>query len=66
MGEVEIYLNGNRVNHYDGPPYLLGSEERTSDTVVPPDQESELRIRARDGDGWLEQVFVIPGEKERT
>jgi len=64
MGEVELYLDGKLVNRYDGPPYLLGTEERTSDNVIPPNSEVELLIRARDGDGWLEQRFTLHGEKK--
>ncbi|MCP4641410.1 MAG: hypothetical protein GY851_13295, partial [bacterium] len=30
MGEVEVHLNGNLMNRHEGPPYLLGTEERTS------------------------------------
>lgn len=65
MGEVEIYLNGKLVNHYYEPPYLLGTEERDSDNIIPKNRESELLIKARDGDGWLEQKFTIHGEKPR-
>lgn len=57
---VEFYLDGQLVNTCAGPPYLLGTEEYASDGVIPPGEHS-LRIRARDGDGWLEQTFAIHG-----
>jgi hypothetical protein len=65
MGELEMVLDDKLLNRYDGPPYLLGTEERTSDRVIPANREVELKIRARDGDGWLEQGFILHGEKPR-
>ena len=63
MGEVEMYLDRKLVNRCVGPPYLLGTEERASDRVIPANREVELLVRARDGDGWLEQRFKLQGEK---
>ncbi len=60
MGALEVYLDGELVNRVDGPPYLVGTEGYDSDTVIP-SGEHELRIRAQDGDGWLEQTFAIKG-----
>ena len=60
LGELEIYLDDQRVSHYDSPPYLVGTEENASDAVIPPGEHT-LRIRARDGDGWLEKTFAITG-----
>ena len=60
MGQLEMYLDGELVSRFDGPPYLLGTEDYESDNVIPPG-EHQLRIRARDGDGWLEQTFAITG-----
>jgi hypothetical protein len=60
MGEVELYLDDKLINKYSGPPYLLGSEEYEHDRVVP-SGEHVLRVRARDGEGWLEQRFTIYG-----
>lgn len=60
MGELEVYLDDNLVSRFDGPPYLVGTEEYASDTVIPAG-EHVLRVRARDGDGWLEQTFQIKG-----
>ncbi|MCC6443172.1 MAG: hypothetical protein IT210_06920 [Armatimonadetes bacterium] len=62
MGEVEMYLDGKLVSHYQGPPYVLGSEENESDEIIPPGEHA-LRIRARDGGGWLEQTFSIRGSR---
>ena len=54
------------VSRYDGPPYLLGTEERTSDNVIPKEVETELLVRAKDGkDHWLEQRFTLQGERKR-
>jgi len=58
MGEVEIYLDDQRINHFDGPPYMVGTQGYDGDTAMPRGKH-QLRIRARDGDGWLEQVFEI-------
>jgi hypothetical protein len=60
MGEVEMILDGNLVSRFTGPPYVLGSEEYESDQVIPVG-EHELLVRARDGDGWLEQRFTVRG-----
>ena len=60
MGEVELRLDGKLINRHIGPPYVLGSEEHASDGLITPGAH-ELRIRARDGDGWLEQTFSIHG-----
>jgi hypothetical protein len=61
-GEVELYLDGKLINHYKKPPYILGSEELTHDRIIPPG-EHELRVRAKDGEGWLEQKFTVVGAK---
>ena len=58
MGEVEIYLDGKRIHRLDGPPYMVGSQDSGGDTALPKGKH-ELKIRARDGDGWLERVFQI-------
>jgi len=60
FGEVEMYLDGKLINHYDGPPYILGTEEYESDGIIPPGEHS-LRIRAKDGDVWLDRKFTIVG-----
>ncbi|MFH1737570.1 MAG: hypothetical protein ABIH23_01090 [bacterium] len=60
LGELEVYLDDKLVSRFDGPPYLVGTEEYASDEIIPPG-DHRLRIRARDDDGWLEQVFAIKG-----
>jgi hypothetical protein len=60
MGEVDLYLDDQLINRYAGPPYILGGEEHSYDKVIPPGPHT-LRVRARDGDGWLEQTFDIRG-----
>ncbi|NOY79772.1 MAG: hypothetical protein GXP31_02080, partial [Kiritimatiellaeota bacterium] len=60
MGELEIYLDGTLVNRYTGPPYLLGSQGAEGDAVLPRG-EHELRVRVKDGDGWLVRTFRIVG-----
>ena len=59
-GVVEFYIDDAFTNRCDGPPYLLGEEDYDTDRVIPPG-DHELRIRARDGTGWLEQTFAIHG-----
>jgi len=58
MGPLEFHLDGKLANRCDGPPYLLGTEERDADNVLSSGNH-ELRVRAKDGDGWLEQTFTI-------
>jgi len=58
MGEVEVYLDGRLINRFDGPPYLVGDQGPAGDGVLPPGKH-ELKIRARDGNGWLVRVFHI-------
>lgn len=60
FGSLEMYLDGKLISRYDGPPYVLGTEEYESDGVIPPGEHA-LLIRARDGDGWLEQKFTVRG-----
>ncbi len=65
MGPVEMYLDGKLVNRHEGPPYLLGTEQRSADRVIPANRQVELTVRARDGDRWLERRFMLDGEKPR-
>lgn len=60
LGPVETYLDDKLVSRMEGPPYLVGTEDHASDGVIPPGDHT-LRIRAQDGDGWLEQTFAIKG-----
>ncbi len=60
LGELEVYLDDTLINRFDGPPYLVGTEEYDSDGIIPPGDHT-LRIRARDGDAWLQQTFPIQG-----
>jgi hypothetical protein len=60
MGALEAYIDDTLVTKVDGPPYLVGTEEYESDGVVPKG-EHVLRVRVKDGDGWLEERFVING-----
>jgi hypothetical protein len=55
-----VYLDGKLVTRCETPPYLLGAEDYASDGVIPPG-DHELRVRAQDGKGWLEQTFAIVG-----
>ncbi|MDZ4857758.1 MAG: hypothetical protein SGI88_02155 [Candidatus Hydrogenedentes bacterium] len=61
LGALEVYLDDALVTRMEGPPYLVGTEDNASDGVIPAG-EHVLRIRAQDGDGWLEQTFSITGE----
>ncbi|MCH9656863.1 MAG: hypothetical protein K0U86_10335 [Planctomycetes bacterium] len=60
LGPMEFYLDGKLIDTKAEPPYLLGTEEHTSDKIIPRGKHI-LKIRARDGDGWLEQTFPIVG-----
>jgi len=55
-GKVELWLDGRLVNAYDRPPYVLTSEERTSDDAIAPGAHV-LKVRVQDGGGWLEREF---------
>jgi hypothetical protein len=57
-GPMEFYIDDKLVDTKPGPPYLLGTENRSSDGILPKG-DHKLRIRAQDGDGWLEQTFAI-------
>jgi len=61
-GPMELLLDGKVATRCEGPPYLLGTEENQSDGIIPPGKH-ELRIRAKDGNGWLEQTFTVEGPK---
>lgn len=58
MGEVELLVDERLVNRFAGPPYLLGSQDLTGDSVLPAGEHT-LKVRARDGDGWLERTFRL-------
>lgn len=60
LGTMEFYLDGTLVDTKPGPPYLLGTEEHDSDGIIPPGKHV-LKIRAQDGDGWLEMELNILG-----
>ncbi|MEA3364789.1 MAG: hypothetical protein U9Q79_04030 [Candidatus Hydrogenedentes bacterium] len=60
LGPVEFYLDGKLINRCDGPPYLLGDETYETDNVIPAGKHT-LRVRAQDGEGWLEEKFQIVG-----
>ena len=57
-GELEMLVDGHRVNHYSAPPYTLGSEDRAADERIAPGIH-RLRTRARDGGAWLERDFRV-------
>ena len=60
FGSMEFYLDGKLIDTKSEPPYLLGTEDRSSDKIIPPGEHT-LLIRAQDGEGWLEQTFTILG-----
>jgi hypothetical protein len=60
MGEVEVYLDGKLVSRFSRPPYLVGTEDDESDNVISPGEHT-LLVRARDGQGWLEEEFTVQG-----
>ncbi len=60
-GALEVYIDDELVSSFDSPPYLVGTEELDSDRAIPTGEHT-LRIRARDGESWLEQSFAINGQ----
>ncbi len=62
IGEVEIYLDGKLINEYKQPPYIVGGEGYEFDNLLSPGEHT-LVVRARDGDGWLEQKFTVYGTR---
>jgi len=58
MGEVEIYLDGKLSRSFAAPPYMFGEEDHSGDDALPRG-EHDLKIRARDGKGWLERTFHV-------
>ncbi len=60
MSEVEMYLDDKLVTQLPGPPYMLGREDYADNALIP-SGEHQLRIRAKDGNAWLEQTFSIRG-----
>ena len=55
---VELWVDDRRINSYEGPPYILGSEAPDDDHLIPAG-EHVLLVRAQDGEAWLEQEFAI-------
>ncbi|HNT87442.1 MAG TPA: hypothetical protein PKL84_06210, partial [Candidatus Hydrogenedentes bacterium] len=55
---LEAYVDDELVTRVEGPPYLVGTEDYSSDDGIP-SGEHTLRVRVRDGDGWLEQSFLV-------
>lgn len=58
--EVELLLDGKLMTRFGAPPYVLGGEERDGDGVVPRGNH-QLTVRAREGEGWLEESFTLRG-----
>ena len=55
---VEIWVDGRLVNSYDAPPYIPFSEALEDDHAIAAGTHT-LRVRARDGKGWLERDFEV-------
>lgn len=58
MGELETYIDGKFIGKMKEQPYLVGTDGFESNDVVPAGNHT-LLVRAKDGDGWLEQKFSI-------
>ncbi|MBM3802204.1 MAG: hypothetical protein FJW26_07810 [Acidimicrobiia bacterium] len=56
--KVEMWVDGQLMNRYDAPPYVLTSEDRSDDETIKPGKHL-LRIRAKEGSEWLEQEFQV-------
>lgn len=61
-GKVETYIDGKLVGKFASPPYILGTDGDDSNRVVPNGMHT-LTVRAQDGNGWLEQRFIIEGRE---
>lgn len=59
---VEMYVDGELVNQYTTPPYILASEEHKDDFRFGPGKHI-LRIRAEDNNKWLEKNFEVEFEQ---
>ena len=55
---VEILIDDKRINRYEAPPYVLTSEERSDDHAIKAGKHL-LKVRARDGNVWLERTFQV-------
>jgi hypothetical protein len=55
---VKIWIDGKLVNTYRVPPYVLTSEGRSDDNAIPSGRHL-LKVRAEQGEEWLEQVFEV-------
>lgn len=62
MDGMEIYLDGKLINEYEQPPYIVGGEGYEFDNLLSPGKHT-LLVRARDGEGWLEQNFIVHGAR---
>lgn len=58
--EVKIYLDGQLINTYTQPPYILGGEDYTYDNLLSAG-EHRLTIQARIDNNTLSQEFKIYG-----
>ncbi len=56
--EVELYVDGELMSRYAGPPYTLTSEEHEDDGAIPSGRH-QLKVRARSGRDWLEREFDV-------
>jgi len=56
--QVELYIDGKIINRYEREPYVLTSEYHKDDDTIKPGKHV-LKVRARDGQGWLEQEFPV-------
>ncbi len=55
---VEIWVDGRRVNNYEAPPYIPFSEALEDDHAIGAGTHT-LKVRARDGGGWIERDFQV-------
>ena len=51
-------MDGRLVNSYAAPPYIPFSEALEDDHAIAAGTHT-LRVRARDGEGWLERDFEV-------
>jgi hypothetical protein len=55
---VELLVDGQIINTYQSPPYILASEDRSDDHAAKSGKHI-LEVRAKHKEGWLEQEFSV-------
>ena len=57
--ELHVYVDGTLTNKFASPPYWVGDETEDYDLDFALTGKHTIKIRARDGDNWLEKFFEV-------